>query len=174
MNSVCKSYDEAKLDGTDIYMKDIVSITFRERAMGGNHFDTVIKYNVPGSKFVAYYSVLGNFVNEYHELLADWKAAGNWCKNNKRVTADKAIPSNSVKAESLELVRQEVIRARNKFPHSKHLLAALTEEVGELAQALLQSGNSERSKEEAIQVACVALRIIEEGDREFDGSNEKA
>jgi hypothetical protein len=39
------------------------------------------------------------------------------------------------------------------------------EEVGELAQALLQGGDW---RKEAIQVACVAVRIIEERCPEFD------
>ena len=42
-------------------------------------------------------------------------------------------------------------------------MVALTEEVGELAKALLDESR-ERIRAEAIQVACVAIRIIEEGD----------
>jgi hypothetical protein len=48
---------------------------------------------------------------------------------------------------------EEIVRAREKFPRNGHMLAALMEEVGE----------------EAIQVACVALRIAEEGDADFPG-----
>lgn len=67
----------------------------------------------------------------------------------------------------LAAIGDEVVRARTKFPGNKHLLAALTEEVGELAQACLKDNPAEIHKE-AIQVACVAIRIIEEGDSAFD------
>ena len=63
----------------------------------------------------------------------------------------------------------EIVRARAKFPGSRFLLAALTEEVGELARAILQRKTGDEIKREAIQVACVALRIYEEGDSAFDG-----
>lgn len=71
------------------------------------------------------------------------------------------IPTN----KSLSLVSKEIERARRKFPNPAGLMVALMEEVGELAQAMLQHGSeSERAKDEAIQVACVAIRILEEGD----------
>lgn len=72
-----------------------------------------------------------------------------------------------LKARTLAKLCAEIHRARAKFPHNRHLLAALTEEVGELAQAMLQGGNCQRQREEALQVACVALRIYEEGDSTF-------
>jgi hypothetical protein len=62
---------------------------------------------------------------------------------------------------------QEVERARTKHPGGKHLTVALMEEVGELAKALLENEGSDRVREEAIQVACVALRIATEGDTDF-------
>lgn len=58
--------------------------------------------------------------------------------------------------------------ARSKFPGSRFMLAALMEEVGELAQALLQDRDPEEWKREALQVATVAIRIYEEGDSSFD------
>lgn len=61
------------------------------------------------------------------------------------------------------LLVAEMARARQKFPSNRFLLTALVEEVGECARALL-SETPERVAEEAIQVACVALRIVEEGD----------
>jgi NTP pyrophosphatase (non-canonical NTP hydrolase) len=64
-------------------------------------------------------------------------------------------------------VAEEVMRARAKFPSNEHLLAALMEEVGELAKALLEGESVERIRAEAAQVACVAVRIIEEGDSDF-------
>jgi hypothetical protein len=58
---------------------------------------------------------------------------------------------------------QEITRARTKFPGNRYLLAALVEEVGELAEALV-SGTKGEVYKEAIQCACVAIRIAEEGD----------
>jgi hypothetical protein len=65
-------------------------------------------------------------------------------------------------------LRQEVGRARAKLPANKHLLAALMEEVGELAEALLKAEPKARIQAEALQVACVAIRIFEEGDSSFE------
>lgn len=61
----------------------------------------------------------------------------------------------------------EVRRARKKFPSNRHLLAALMEEVGEVAEALLHNHHPHHIHEEALQVACVAVRIKEEGDADF-------
>jgi NTP pyrophosphatase (non-canonical NTP hydrolase) len=72
------------------------------------------------------------------------------------------------RADTLYAIVQEVQRARMKHRSNAHMMVALTEEVGELAQALLENGNGERAREEAIQVACVAIRIIEEGDADFE------
>ena len=68
-------------------------------------------------------------------------------------------------------INVEVMKARTRFPGNKHLLAALTEEVGELAQAMLQNKSRDEITKEAIQVACVAIRIIEEGDAAFDSKD---
>lgn len=71
-------------------------------------------------------------------------------------------------ARFLSDVALEAQRARDRFPNSRNLLAALTEEVGELAQALLDRDRGEACDadvfKEAIQVAAVALRIALEGD----------
>jgi hypothetical protein len=61
-----------------------------------------------------------------------------------------------------DLIR-EIDRARAKFPGNRFLLAALMEELGELAEAMVD-GTREEAYKEAIQVACVALRIAEEED----------
>lgn len=62
---------------------------------------------------------------------------------------------------TLAEVGSEASRARAKFPDNNLLLAALVEEVGELAKAIIEGGNWH---EEAIHVACVAVRIATEGD----------
>lgn len=69
--------------------------------------------------------------------------------------------------ETLRAISAEVARSRVKFPADKHNLAALMEEVGELAKAFLKDEGDERVRAEAIQVACAAIRIIEGGDEAF-------
>lgn len=60
----------------------------------------------------------------------------------------------------LSSVAYELEKAREKFPHNKHLVAALVEELGEWAR----SSYPEKPKnKEILQVACVALRIYSEG-----------
>lgn len=68
---------------------------------------------------------------------------------------------------TLDAIGAEVIRARMKFPGNRLLLAALTEEVGELAKAMLQDRPRAEIEREAIQVCAVAVRILEEGDASF-------
>lgn len=75
--------------------------------------------------------------------------------------------------KALDDLATEILRARDKFPGNAHLLAALTEEVGELATELLQRGNCRDARKEAIQVACVAIRIATEGAKEFDTLTEQ-
>ena len=74
----------------------------------------------------------------------------------------------------LQEVKEEVAFARKKFPGNHMMLAALMEEVGELAQALIDNerlpGNQsapQHAYREAVQVACMAMRIAEEGSEEF-------
>jgi hypothetical protein len=61
----------------------------------------------------------------------------------------------------------EILRARTIHPGNKHLLAALTEEVGELNKAYLEGKSDERKRTEAMHVACVAARIATEKDGDF-------
>ena len=80
-----------------------------------------------------------------------------------------------LRATALPALLSECMHAKLKFPGNRYLLAALTEEVGELAQALLQKQGPERVREEALQVACVTLRIAIEGDATFtDITDEEA
>lgn len=68
-----------------------------------------------------------------------------------------------VYTDFLSEVRAEVISARKKFPDPDALLAALTEEVGEVAKAMLDE-HWGRVRAECVQVAAMALRLAEEGD----------
>ena len=63
----------------------------------------------------------------------------------------------------LKDVALEVIFARKKFPSSDATLAALTEEVGELAKAHMSEPWSHVYRE-AVQVASTAMRVAIEGD----------
>lgn len=69
---------------------------------------------------------------------------------------------------ALNALVKEMKRARRKFPGNALLVVALAEEVGELARELLQNGNTAHARKEAIQVACVAMRIATEGDATFN------
>jgi hypothetical protein len=69
--------------------------------------------------------------------------------------------------DTIKDIVNEVRRAREKFPGNRLLLAALTEEVGELAKAMLQDRPKDEIRREAIQVCAVAVRILEEGDASF-------
>lgn len=69
-------------------------------------------------------------------------------------------------------IKEELDGARRKFPTNKHMMSALTEEVGELAQALIDCDRKEQTVSqvyrEAMQVACMAIRVAEEGSQEFE------
>ena len=82
----------------------------------------------------------------------------------------RQILLNGKTFNAIEAVDFEISRARAKHPTNQHLLAALVEEVGELAKELLDNGNSEHAKTEAMHVACVAIRIMTEGDSDFGGA----
>lgn len=68
-----------------------------------------------------------------------------------------------------EEILRELERARAKFPEQDVwiTLSALTEEVGELNQAILQFEHEphknityEKIRKEAVQVACMAMRVV--------------
>lgn len=65
--------------------------------------------------------------------------------------------------EFLEAVRAEIARARDLFPGDELQTLAFNEEVGELNKAILDESPAAVRKE-AIQVACMAARIVLDGD----------
>ena len=75
----------------------------------------------------------------------------------------KTLVPDSKHDKAVDDLMAEMARARKKFPGNRYLLAALVEEVGELGEAML-SGTREEAYQEALQCACVAMRIAEEGD----------
>ena len=82
------------------------------------------------------------------------------------------LPSGLPEPWSIAALTAELKRARAKFPGNAKLTVALMEEVGELAQALLQGKPKDEIVKEALQVACVAVRIAEEGDSDFGSDKE--
>ena len=65
-----------------------------------------------------------------------------------------------------EHLEEEIKRARSKFPDQdmETTLLAAMEELGELAQAHLQKLQPHLIYEEALQVACMAMRAATEFD----------
>jgi hypothetical protein len=80
-------------------------------------------------------------------------------------------------ARFLNAVANEVVLTRTKFPDNNLAMTALTEEVGELARALLEyywNPTQEKKaniKAEAVQVGTMAMRIYSEGDRSLTGND---
>ena len=68
-----------------------------------------------------------------------------------------------LRTESINNLQAETSRARGKFPTNDQLLVALIEEVGEVARAVLEKDFT-HARIEALQVATVAMRLVEEGD----------
>lgn len=67
----------------------------------------------------------------------------------------------------LNAIAEELGRAHTAFPSPAGCMCALTEEVGELAKALLDEPR-DRVRAEAVQVAVMAIRIATEGDPTLD------
>lgn len=66
-------------------------------------------------------------------------------------------------AALLSEIQAELARARSKFPGDGVTMLALMEEVGELAKATFEEPKV-RIREEAVQVAVMAMRVILDGD----------
>lgn len=75
-------------------------------------------------------------------------------------------------------INAELRYARRRFPDNEDMLAALVEEVGEVANALLEHKRGAKPAKpvfaEAIQVAAMAIRLAEEGSAEFPYKYEHA
>ncbi|MEJ0003440.1 MAG: hypothetical protein WDN30_07655 [Pararobbsia sp.] len=65
-------------------------------------------------------------------------------------------------------ISAELARARTKFPDPVGSMRALTQEVGDLAKAILDE-SPQRVREEAVQTAVMAIRVGTEGDPSLDG-----
>lgn len=89
----------------------------------------------------------------------------------ERKTTSARYPT--LDAATIALLCGEIDRCRAKFPKNDLMLAALTEEFGELVETF-DSENLASIHKEALQVACVAVRIAEEGDATFVGASEES
>jgi NTP pyrophosphatase (non-canonical NTP hydrolase) len=72
----------------------------------------------------------------------------------------------------MKMITDELVAARTAFPGTTHMLAALVEEVGEVAQAMMhhdlkQGIGVHEVLREAVQVGCMAIRLAVEGDDNF-------
>ena len=80
-------------------------------------------------------------------------------------------PHSEIDAKFLLDVLYEVQRARELHPSNKHLLAALFEEVGEAAQALIDHDMGKATPadiyKELVQSAAMCLRVAIDGDPSF-------
>lgn len=86
---------------------------------------------------------------------------------------DHIIPATETGLEEiLEAVGHEYYRATKLHPGSQCLMAAVTEETGELAKACLDEP-IQNVQAEAIQVASTALRLALVGDPTFNTIREK-
>ena len=72
----------------------------------------------------------------------------------------------------MENVRQELDGARSKFPDDEKLLHAMQEEAGEVTREFLQEhygkGSNQQVYKELIQTIAMCVRLIQEGDPEFN------
>ena len=68
----------------------------------------------------------------------------------------------------MNAIREELQNARTKFPGSNATFAAMVEEVGELATAIMEEPR-DRVRAEAIQVAVMAIRVVLDGDYTYAG-----
>ena len=67
----------------------------------------------------------------------------------------------------LAAVKEEVVRARTKFPGRRIMGLAMAEEFGELVKALLDEYAADVRKE-AVQTAAMCVRVALEGDESLD------
>ena len=108
---------------------------------------------------------------KFNELATKAKKLAEEIKSKSDVDSSKSIDVDGL---FIREVLDEIARARSKFKGNVDNYVALVEEVGELAQALLQMKHQpEKGKSEyhvfseAVQVAVMAMRVATEGDSNF-------
>lgn len=104
----------------------------------------------------------GNPIKSLHDLVG---AIEKWLeKQRKDIETERKVGNIG---QFLLEAKVETYRAKDLFPSSDGLMTALTEEVGELAKALMEE-SKDRVYEEALQVAAMACRVATEGDPTLD------
>lgn len=117
---------------------------------------------------VAYYhgrQCMGGAVAAYHQAcerasdedLETWAQQANW--RSEKTPAQIAAEVD----EFLSEVRDELVRARAKFPGDRIMTIALAEEFGELCKAVLDE-SAANVRKEAVQTAVMAARVVLDGD----------
>lgn len=89
-----------------------------------------------------------------------------------KVPEPEPQPHRCELVQFLENVGEEVQNARDKFPGRELTMTALTEEVGELARALMDESR-QRVYNEAVQVAAMAARVVLDGDSGADARRQR-
>jgi hypothetical protein len=91
-----------------------------------------------------------------------------------RPTTNEAegITLEGPEGELVAEILAELRRARAKFPGDNVTTLAMVEEVGELAKATFEESRA-RVREEAVQVAVMAMRVVLDGDQTLDGWRER-
>ncbi|WP_267399041.1 Lar family restriction alleviation protein [Pseudomonas sp. GM_Psu_2] len=112
------------------------------------------------------------------EPVYQWNAGAAWIESSERGiriakenghqtrvlwTAPPAAAHGDEVDQFFEQVKAELRRARAKFPGDRIMTLALAEEFGELCKAVLDE-SAEAVREEAVQVACMAARVVLDGD----------
>ena len=81
-------------------------------------------------------------------------------------TVQEYLKDDDIKVLVSDILK-ELQFARTKFPNSRLTTIALTEEVGELAKAVMDEP-AENVRNEAVQVAVMAMRVVLDGDPSVD------
>ena len=99
---------------------------------------------------------------EYLVVESDWpEYEPTWAAIQARVEGRAAAPDEV--DLFFEQSKAELRRARAKFPGDRIMTLALAEEFGELCKAVLDE-SAEAVRKEAVQVACMAARVVLDGD----------
>lgn len=99
---------------------------------------------------------------------SDWSVPGTDLRAGAVERIRAALTPSSPEELLAEEILAELRRARAKFPGDNVTTLALVEEVGELAKATFEE-RRERVREEAVQVATMAMRVALDGDSTLDG-----
>lgn len=79
---------------------------------------------------------------------------------------------HSVDGQVIRMIHDELIADRTADPNTVHMLATLMEKVGLLSTAMARHDaalgtSSQEVLREAVQVACMAIRVASEGDSNY-------